>query len=212
MLRPGYGRENAVLPYPGLAVVSQMGRAFLMDAEGVDLVAYQDGGGVWTIGVGSLVMSNGRKVQPGDTITYVDAIGLLDSTLRRFEIAVGQLLLGVKGLSQCEFDAMVLLAYNIGYRKGGFASSALLRAFLNKKKNSTPVRLNTLFDLFSRWHYDNGKPVWGLARRRLAEASICWFGRYTKVSEWSKAETLAAMARTAFPTADIVYAKPELTL
>ncbi|WP_151837834.1 MULTISPECIES: lysozyme [unclassified Acinetobacter] len=128
--------------------------------EGLELKAYDDGVGVWTIGYGT-TMINGTKVKKGDTCTLEQAKSYFAHDLKRFEASVNN---QVKvPLSQNQFDALVSLVYNIG--SGNFASSTLLKK-LNAKDYAGAA------DQFPRWNKAGGKVLNGLIRRRDAERAL----------------------------------------
>ncbi|CAG2157285.1 unnamed protein product [Oppiella nova] len=71
--------------------------------EGLELKAYDDGVGVWTIGYGTTIV-NGIKVKKGDICTVEQAKSYMAQDLKKFESAVNT---AVKiPLNQNQFDAM----------------------------------------------------------------------------------------------------------
>lgn len=141
--------------------VSTAGLNLIKGAESFRSKAYKDGGGVWTIGYGTTQIP-GRAVQPGDTCTEAEALVWFNNDIRKFTDAVNR---GVKvTLRQCQFDALVSLAYNVGV--GAFQESTLL-----KLVNSNPNDLEIARE-FCKWRKDNGQDVRGLLLRRLREASF----------------------------------------
>ena len=129
---------------------------FIAQHEGFRTEAYQDEGGVWTIGYGST-----GGVQPGDRITEPAARERLMDHVAGVEQHVSKVV--TVQLYQDQFDALVSLVYNIG--AGAFAESTLLR-----KLNAGKVCAATA--QFSRWNKINGKASAGLAERRSAEAIL----------------------------------------
>ncbi|MCM1957928.1 lysozyme [Acinetobacter modestus] len=129
--------------------------------EGIRLNAYDDGVGVWTIGIGTTTYPDGVKVKKGDKCTLEQAKEYFAHDLKRFEASVNNL---VKvPLSQNQFDALVSLVYNIG--SGNFGSSTLLKK-LNVKDYQGAA------DQFPRWNKAKGKVLNGLVRRREAERAL----------------------------------------
>lgn len=125
--------------------------------EGLRLAAYQDSGGVWTIGYGH----TGQDVYRGKTITAAEAESLLVADVARFERAVDG---AVKvPLSDNQFGALVSLAFNIG--EGAFARSTLVKKLNAGDYDAVPAQL-------ARWVYAGGKRVQGLVNRRAAEAGL----------------------------------------
>ena len=132
--------------------MSAKGIAFLRDAEGCKLQAYLDSGGLPTIGVGHTA-----GVKMGQTITQFEADELLAMDLEDHDITP---FLRDAPTKQCEFDAMTSLAFNIGLER--FRNSTVL------KRHKLGNRMGAA-NAFLLWHFDNGKPVAGLMRRRERE-------------------------------------------
>ena len=140
---------------------SQVGIDLISSFEDTRFEAYDDGVGVWTIGIGTTVYPNGTKVKKGDSCTLDQAKSYFSHDLKRFEASVNNL---VKvPLSQNQFDALVSLVYNIG--SGNFASSTLLKK-LNAKDYAGAA------EQFPRWNKGGGKVMKGLVRRRDAERAL----------------------------------------
>jgi lysozyme len=104
--------------------LSPTGVKALIEEEGEVLTAYQDSAGVWTIGVG---VTSADVAFPGNTITKKKSRELLKREIERTEKGVAPLI--KVPLSQAQWDAIVLMSYNIGV--GAFAKSTLLKK-LNK--------------------------------------------------------------------------------
>lgn len=150
---------------------SEKGRAFIIAQEGLELVAYRDIVGVWTIGVGDT-----KDVYPGLVITKAQAEERFARRLAEdFEPIVNDAIAGVP-TTQAQFDAMVSLAYNIGvgydpvhpprnFRKHGFRQSTVLR--LHREKNYKGAA-----QAFLMWVKAGGREVPALRRRRLEESDI----------------------------------------
>lgn len=138
------------------------GLALIKRFEGLELTAYKDIVGVWTIGYGHT-----GQVKAGMVITEAEAETLLRRDLEYFQALVYRRV--TVDLNQNEFDALVSLAFNIGpgsAQKIGFNQSTLLR-ILNAGAPRAEVMLQ-----FLRWGYAGGKLVPGLVRRRKAEAAL----------------------------------------
>lgn len=136
--------------------ISEEGIGFIKGKEELRLSAYDDGGGVWTIGWGHT-----KDVRKGDVCTEDQALAWLHEDLAPAEAAVARL---VKvELTQSMYDALVSFVFNVGVK--AFADSLLLE-FLNKKDFwKIPEQL-------CRWRHDGGKPVRGLLIRRLEEGLL----------------------------------------
>lgn len=141
--------------------------------EGMKLSAYLCAADVVTIGVGTTHYENGEPVQLGDTITRARAAELHLNTLAKFEAVVRDAL--DVSVDQNQFDALVVLAYNIGAK--AFRGSTVLRRV-------NEGRFEDAAAAFTMWVYatqprtpDGGagtyrKALRGLLRRRLAEALL----------------------------------------
>jgi len=142
--------------------LSQTGLELIKHFEGLRLAAYEDGGGVPTIGYGHT-----GNVLPGQRISEDAADTLLRKDVAHAESVVWRSV--SVDLTQPEFDALVSFVYNVG--RGAFRQSTLLKR-LNEGKRSAVI------EQFVRWHHDNGKDIYGLAKRRAAEASLFANGRW----------------------------------
>jgi lysozyme len=128
---------------------SLKGLEFTGSSEGLRLHAYQDTGGVWTIGYGHT-----KDVKEGDTCTKEQALQWLSEDLQEAERIVHWL---VKvPLTQGQFDALVDFVFNLGGSQ--FASSTLL-------KQLNGGLYEAAAEQFKRWVYDNGKVQPGLVKR-----------------------------------------------
>lgn len=136
--------------------INKAGLDLIKNFEGLRLNAYQDTGGVWTIGYGHT-----SGVRPGDTCTAEHAEAWLMLDVGRAEHDVDR---NAKvSLSDNQFGALVSFAFNIGGSR--FAQSSLLRHLNNGEYDSVPTYLNA-------WVFDNGKVQPGLVARRQAEAAL----------------------------------------
>ena len=88
--------------------ISKQGLELIKSFEGCRLKAYQDIGGVWTIGYGHT-----DNVKSGDIITQKKADELLLKDLERFEKHVNTYV-PIYDFNQNQYDALVSFAFNIG--------------------------------------------------------------------------------------------------
>jgi lysozyme len=137
--------------------INQEGFKLLTAFEGCELTAYDDGGGVWTIGYGH----TGNDVFPGLTISQKKAEELLSRDLEKFESYVEDAV--EVDLNDNQFSALVCFCFNVG--PGGFGGSTLLR-LLNEGDYQGAA------NQFPVWNKVNGEPWPGLTRRRLAEQAL----------------------------------------
>ena len=138
--------------------LSEKGANLIKQYEGLRLNAYQDAGGVWTIGYGHTA-----GVQPGDVITKEEADALFWADVEKFVRGVNRLKQGTR-LTQSQFDAMVSFAYNCGL-------GALERSTLLKKVKRNPND-PTIADAFRQWRYVKGVENAGLLARRNKEIDL----------------------------------------
>lgn len=143
---------NAFLPWP----ITYEAVCFIGQLEGCRLDAYQDIGGVWTIGWGET-----RGVKQGDVWTQAEADRRFLESLNEFALGVSASL--QRPANENEFGAMVSLAYNIGL--GGFARSTVLRCH-NAGDAAAAARA------FALWNQVGGVESKGLTTRRAHEAAL----------------------------------------
>lgn len=137
--------------------LSTNGLNLLKDFEGFRDKAYIPvPGDVPTIGFGFT-----EGVSMGDTMTLEEGLARLRLEVVPYERAVEQAC--ELSPNQNQFDAMVLLCYNIGV--GGFKRSSVLRAH----NAGDPQAASRAFGL---WNKSGGKVYAGLTRRRAAEAAL----------------------------------------
>ena len=141
--------------------ISQVGIDLIISFEDTKLEAYDDGVGVWTIGIGTTIYPNGVAVKRGESCTLEQAKSFFQHDLRRFQTAVNGAV--TVPLSQNQFDALVSLAYNIG--TNAFKTSTLVK-YLNA------LDFKAAADEFLKWNRGGGKVMKGLVRRRETERAL----------------------------------------
>jgi lysozyme len=124
--------------------------------ESFRATAYQDSGGVWTIGFGTT-----KGVKQGDRITPEVALTRLMEDIASSEKSI--LSTVTSDLSQYQFDALVSFVYNVG--SGAFARSTMRRK-INVDDMEGAARE------FSRWTFAGGKKLSGLVSRRAEEEKL----------------------------------------
>ena len=142
--------------------LSANGFKLLGELEGIVLRPYRDSVGIPTIGIGSTYYEDGTKVKMSDkAITKERAIQLAKNVVKSFEAQVNKSILPT--MVQNQFDAMVLLCYNIG--ESGFARSSVVRNF-------NAGNIQKAADSFLLWNKAGGKVVRGLVNRRNIERTL----------------------------------------
>ncbi|AYO54377.1 lysozyme [Acinetobacter wuhouensis] len=145
----------------GQCDISENGFAIIREFEGLELKAYQDTGGVWTIGIGTIKYPNGNRVKEGDTCTQTQAEQWLKDDCVWVDACLDKY---VKvPVSQNQFDALASFVYNIG--ENAFKKSTML-TLINQNN------LTAAANQFDRWVFDNGKRVQGLVNRRAKERKL----------------------------------------
>ena len=141
--------------------INQEGIDLIRGFEGLELAAYQDIAGIWTIGYGH----TGDDVRPGKKISEGEANELLRQDLARFERGVGDLVR--VPLNSNEFSALVSFAYNVGLT--GLRRSTTLRT-LNREDRLSAADAMTWWDKATIRGKKRSIP--GLRRRRAAERGL----------------------------------------
>lgn len=129
--------------------------------EGLRLNAYQDTGGVWTIGYGHTAARGAPYPKAGMRITKQEAESIFLNDLKYFENWVKKLV--NVPLNDSQYSALVSFCYNLG--PGNLKSSTLLRKLNAKDYNGASNE-------FSKWVYDDGIKLNGLVKRRASEKNL----------------------------------------
>jgi lysozyme len=139
---------------------SPEGIDFIKGWECCKLIAYPDGGGVWTIGWGE----TGPDVFEHLVWSQDYADSRLNLRLRKVTQLVNSWLR--VPVTQQQYDALVSLAYNAGY-------APTLYTLLNAGNYDAAC------EQIPHWNHDNGVVVDGLTRRRAGEVRIWTHGDYS---------------------------------
>lgn len=145
-----------------MRAVNKAGIDLIKSFEGLFLKAYLDPVKIPTIGYGTIMYPNGKRVTMQDPpITEAQAVEYLTHEVNEKASGVEKL---VKiPLNDNEFAALVSFAYNVGTPALG--SSTLLKLLnAGDKKGAS--------EQFVRWNKAGGKELPGLTRRRLAERDL----------------------------------------
>ena len=140
------------------------------DQDGADTDTWVKGA---TIGYGHLI-AKGDWSTYEQGITEEQAEALFRADLAPFEQTVGETI--SVGVQQYEFDAMVILAFNIG--RSGFKTSSVAR-IINDPDAATSS-LGALEAAWKSWNRSQGKVSRGLINRRAAEWRIYTSGLYER--------------------------------
>lgn len=132
--------------------------------EGFRSEAYQDSVGIWTVGYGSTMWPDGKKVVKGQKMTMAEAEKVMAWELERKGSVILSGLPATTTINQNQYDALLSFAYNMGV-------GALLKSTLFRKVKVNPND-ETIRAEFNRWINAGGKPLKGLITRRKAEADL----------------------------------------
>lgn len=124
-------------------------------SEDCRLHAYQDSGGVWTVGTGHT-----KGAYRGQVITEADAERLLEADMAEAAADVTRL---AGECTQGQFDALCDFTFNLG--EGKLAGSTLLHRHKAGDFEGAAAE-------FGRWVYAGGEKLRGLVTRRVAEAAL----------------------------------------
>ncbi len=143
--------------------ISRLGLALIAHFEGFRECPYYCPAGVATIGFGTTIYTDGTNVtMDDDCITEEEAIHQLETNVNDVYGECVDEAITVEA-SQCQFDAMVSLCYNIGC--GAFSGSTLVAEF-----NSGD--LDGAYLEFDSWIYAGGEVSDGLVKRRNIEQAL----------------------------------------
>lgn len=153
-----YKHEHERSGVTGQYDISDIGYNMIKGFEGLELKAYPDSGGIWTIGHGTIRYPNGAKVQKGDTCTAGQALEWLKNDCRWVDACLDRYV--TAKISQNQFDALASFIYNVG--ETAFKNSTMLRLI-----NANELR--SAANQFDVWVNVKGKRIQGLVNRRNAE-------------------------------------------
>ncbi len=128
------------------------------------LVAYDDGGGVYTLGWGHT-----HGVREGDTCDEDQAAAWLVEDVAACGAAIARKV--AVPLTQQQFDALEAFLLNVGWDKLDSPKAPGLRRACQTSADAIATQM-------TRWIYSGGQISHGLVRRRDAEQRIWNFGDY----------------------------------
>ncbi len=146
----------------------------LTELEGKRSTMYRDSAGLPTIGVGHLILASEPHLMVA-RLTDSQIRTLLAADVVRFENAVTNCV--DVPLEQSQFDALVILAFNIGTT--GFCNSTVV-ARINAK--DTKERIS---EAWGRWKMAGGQVIPGLITRRNKEIDLYFKGGEKKSANGS---------------------------
>lgn len=122
---------------------SQNGINTIKRFEKLELKAYKDSVGIWTIGYGTISYPDNKPVKEGHVVTPQRAEDLLKYEVKKKEISVVNALMNTK-VTQNQFDALVSLCYNIGSE--GLKNSTLIKKIRNNPNDDTTIKVDNIED------------------------------------------------------------------
>lgn len=148
-------------------LLSDNGKRFIKNAEGLRLSAYRCSAGKLTIGYGHRILPSEEslylKLKP--VLSPAEADALFEKDAQRFVNALNASITahGIS-LNQNQFDALVAFIFNIGI--GAWNGSTALRDLEERKATLLPKEM-------IRWvHDDHGNVIEGLVNRRKNEIAL----------------------------------------
>lgn len=149
---------------------SARGLNLIKSFEGLELKAYKDIAGVWTIGYGHTLgfLGINPTFHHASEITEAEAEKLLRQDLisREADLNSWRITQGVE-LRQPEFDALMSFIFNVGFT--GFKGSTTARKLIHGDRDGAAAALM----LWNKARVDGVlRPVKGLTRRRAAERDL----------------------------------------
>ena len=138
------------------------GIALIKLFEGLELAAYQDGAGIWTIGYGTTKgVYQGMMIDEGTAEDWLRRdVELAEAAIRR-NVTVS--------IHQNQFDAMISFIYNVGI--GGFKRSTMLKR-LNRGDDHGAAEALEWFNKIRNPETGKLRVSNGLKRRRAAERKL----------------------------------------
>jgi GH24 family phage-related lysozyme (muramidase)/uncharacterized protein YvpB len=149
--------------------LNSIATAMIKSYEGLDLDAYLDTEGIPTIGIGTTVYPDGRKVRLGDRITEVEGLTYFNADIDRFINALRELI--DVSLTGRQIAALTSFIYNVGIGSADPEYPGLTGSTLRKLINASAPTIEIQQQL-RRWNND-GTP--GLISRRESECEL-WQG------------------------------------
>lgn len=139
--------------------------AIIKHFEGFYENAYPDTGNVWTVGLGSTYnFDKGRKVMKGDKTDYPTALRYLEIETRQKVIELNRYI--KQPLNPDQSAALLSYTYNRGIGN-------LLKTKIDDYINVDPFDPKILTEIKGTGLWDRlGHKLWGLGRRRRAEAHL----------------------------------------
>jgi GH24 family phage-related lysozyme (muramidase) len=159
----GAGGGTGAVPPQAVAIVKHY--------EGLQLTAYNDGIGVWTIGYGTTRYPNGQPVRRGDTITQAQADAYFVADLTRFTQTIASSIPVWNVLNANQRAALISFAYNSGPGFFGASGYETITATLRQRRFADVPKALLLYS-------NPGDPSVheGLVARRQAEG-LLWQGK-----------------------------------
>ena len=142
------------------------------DQNGEDIEAWVPGA---TVGYGHLIKESEWPKFCGREIDYPEADLIFAEDLAPFELCVTDAINKSPRLPEHEFDALVILAFNIGQR--GFRTSSVVKLVNNE---NAATNYDSLESAWMAWNKSQGKVMRGLINRRTAEWRMYSDGIYER--------------------------------
>lgn len=175
MLRELFNRFTAALGFKSVEIPYRVehnyefnrdGLLLIKNFEGFYSVAYLCPAGVATIGYGTTIYPDGRKVKLGDYCNKEEATAWLVFDVNRKQNKIAPYLRSINAkLNSNQYSALISLVYNVG--EGVVTNSA--RSMSKAIKSGNYEAMAAAFLLYNK---AGGKVLKGLVRRREAERAL----------------------------------------
>lgn len=152
--------------------LNKEGLQILKQCEGLYLQSYKCPAGVWTIGFGTTVYPNGKKVQPNESCTEEQAIEWLNHELKEKAATIQNWINTNKlELNGNQFSALLCFAYNLGCGPIIDKERSLSQALLHKKGVREAFMMYNKAKV-KKWGITRLIELKGLTIRRKLEADL----------------------------------------
>ena len=145
--------------------ISKNGIKEIRESEGVEFEVYKDSAGLFTVGVGHLLVFPQDKWLMNKRLTIKEVDSILKSDLKRFEDNLNKVI--KVEINQNQYDALVSFAFNIG--NNAFNTSSALRVLNNNQFD----KVGSKMILYNKIYLNGSLRVsGGLTNRREKEIDL----------------------------------------
>lgn len=170
-----------------MRAIPQVAIDFIKAHEGLRLTAYQDGGGVWTIGYGH----TGSDVRAGVVWSQAQADGVLAANIRDAAASLAVMVDRdvIDSLTENQYAALLSFVFNLGTQDHNGHPWTLWSIVNKRQYDQVPGQL-------VRFVYDGSTKVQGLVNRRNDEIALWSTGEPGSVPDEARASSITREAST----------------